>query len=182
MMGNLSFEYNLMHLFLGKYSMQFAAEQPPSGPHTQSPPLVSVPLYPPSGSTQQFVFNHKPLLRSSSQIKMVGEFCMWLLATKVRFLMECFNNRRYSSIPCVLSVYRVYFPCNQHLDYQNDKLKYTNPAKGILDFCKQTGTRPWNMYNLMLNCWNLNGNGNENEREHETCTNLKKPPPLTGGA
>ncbi len=66
--------------------------------------------------------------------------------------------------------------------------KYTNPAKGILDFCKQKFYRPllimqpgpWTLYSMyyklssakaqtILDCLK-----SEQREDHQTCTNLKK--------
>ncbi len=62
--------------------------------------------------------------------------------------------------------------------------KYTNPAKGILDFCKQKLTAPpMAMFIQSIvplsnsKCWIVWILNSERERqEHETCMNLKGPP------
>ena len=83
-----------------------------------------------------------------------------------------------------MRVYTDRFP----LKCYNLELKYTNPARGILDFCKQKFYRPllcspWTLYSMYNLAENLKSySERDREREPETCTNLKKPPPLTGGA
>ena len=71
------------------------------------------------------------------------------------------------------------------------KKKYTNPARGILELCKQKFFSPTNAYNETYTactpCFEVSFDellvvsNQTTEQEHKTCTNFKRPP-LTGGA
>ena len=60
--------------------------------------------------------------------------------------------------------------------------KYTNPARGILDFCKQKFSGPSNSSNKPYQkLFPQKSEQEEQEEELETGANLKKPPPLREG-
>ncbi len=64
-------------------------------------------------------------------------------------------------------------PLQNRSDMENSKLKYTNPARGILDFCKQKFYRPllyspWTLHSMYTLCYEVRTLHNRPRTMHST--------------